>query len=97
MKLSNHRLEQSKSEIDELRQENVTLRHEKQRPNLPKGLTPQTESTTSGSFTGKVTCDEEDCEECKHILNPVRHFLFLTLNPIIEKCKGNCSETHNVC
>ena len=64
-----------------------------QRRNLPDGLKLQCEDNVPSnySFGGKVQCNENNCNECKHIPDPSRHFVEM-INPIIDQCKGDINK-----
>ena len=64
---------------------------------LPQGLGAQKNTNPKTSRRSKIEyiCNEPNCDECKHISNPVRHFLE-KISPVIEKCNRDIDKVCSI-
>lgn len=64
---------------------------------LPQGLDAQKNTNPNTSRRSKIEyiCNEPTCDECKHISNPIRHFLE-KISPVIEKCNRDIDKVCSI-
>ena len=64
---------------------------------LPQGLDAQKNTNPKTPRRSKIEyiCNVSSCDECKHISDPVRHFLE-KISPVIEKCNRDIDKVCSI-